>query len=219
MPTIEQARHWYSERDPVHGFDHVLRVYRLAEELAIAEGADLEVVRAAALLHDARNLVGAENDLDGNQRANHHHHSADLATRALTAEGWSLEKIAAVRHCIQAHRFRDVSTQPETLEAKILFDADKLDAIGAIGVARAIAYAVQAGQPFFSQPSQEFLESGRLQTGEPHSAYHEYVYKLFKIKERLFTLTALRLADVRQRRMVAYFEGLSRELTGTDNPS
>lgn len=219
MPTIEQARLWYSEGDPVHGFDHVLRVYRLAEELAIAEGADLEVVCAAALLHDAREVLGDKNNTDADQRANHHHHSADLAARTLAREGWSQEKIAAVRHCIQAHRYRDNSTQPETLEAKILFDADKLDAIGAIGVARAIAYAVQAGQPFFSQPSQEFLESGRLQTGEPHSAYHEYVYKLVKIKELLCTPTARRMADVRQRRMVDFFEGLSRELTGTDNPS
>ena len=53
MPTIEQARAWYTDSDPVHDFDHVLRVYRLAERLAEAEGADLTIVRAAALLHDA----------------------------------------------------------------------------------------------------------------------------------------------------------------------
>ena len=53
MPTIEQARAWYPINDPVHGFDHVLRVYRLAERLAAAEGAELEIVRAAVLLHDA----------------------------------------------------------------------------------------------------------------------------------------------------------------------
>ena len=53
MPTIESARSWYPVNDPVHGFDHVLRVYHLAEQLALAEGADLEIVRAAALLHDA----------------------------------------------------------------------------------------------------------------------------------------------------------------------
>ena len=53
MPTIEEARRWYPADDPVHGFDHVLRVYQLAEHLALAEGADLEIVRAAALLHDA----------------------------------------------------------------------------------------------------------------------------------------------------------------------
>ena len=53
MPTIDQAHHWYPDLDPVHGFDHVLRVYRMAERLALVEGADVEIVHAAALLHDA----------------------------------------------------------------------------------------------------------------------------------------------------------------------
>ena len=54
MPTIESARTWYPEVDPVHGFDHILRVYRMVGKLATAEGADLEIVQAAALLHDAQ---------------------------------------------------------------------------------------------------------------------------------------------------------------------
>ena len=53
MPTLEQARSWYPASDPVHGFDHIQRVYRMAERLAVEEGADLEIVQAAALLHDA----------------------------------------------------------------------------------------------------------------------------------------------------------------------
>ena len=59
MPTIDQARHWYPDLDPVHGFDHVLRVYRMAERLALAEGADIEIVHAAALLHDAEGSATA----------------------------------------------------------------------------------------------------------------------------------------------------------------
>ena len=54
MPTLEQARQWYPEQDPVHGWDHILRVYHMAERLALAEGADLEIVHAAALLHDSK---------------------------------------------------------------------------------------------------------------------------------------------------------------------
>jgi uncharacterized protein len=219
MPTIEKACSWYPDRDPVHGFEHVLRVYHLSEKLAIEEGADLEIVRAAALLHDARIDLGSENCSDIEQRSNHHLHSADLAAQTLADENWPQERIAAVRHCILAHRFRDPSTQPQTLEARILFDADKLDAIGAIGVARAIAYAVQAGQPFFAQPSPGFLESGRLQAGEPHSAFHEYIFKLVKLKDCLYTPSARKIAELRQLRMVSFFEDLSHESTGIDYPS
>jgi uncharacterized protein len=224
MPTIENARAWYPIDDPVHGFDHMLRVYRLAERLARAEGADLEIVRAAALLHDAQIAIEESSEADEGltseaRRGAHQHHSAGLAGKMLEAEGWPAQKIAAVQHCIGAHRFRDASTQPETLEAKVLFDADKLDAIGAVGVARAIAYALRAGQPFYAAPSEGFLESGRLEAGEPHSAYHEYVFKLVKIRDRLFTRTARQLAEVRQRRMVEFFEGLAAEMAGIDDPA
>jgi uncharacterized protein len=67
-----------------------------------------------------------------------------------------VERIAAVQHCIRAHRFRDDREPPQTLEAKILFDADKLDVLGAIGAARTIAYAVLDGQPVYAEPSPRF---------------------------------------------------------------
>ena len=127
MPTIETARSWYPENDPVHGFDHVMRVYKMAERLAQAEGADLEIVRAATLLHDAEG-PGVEES-----REDHQHKSALFAHLVLQSEGWPEERIHAVAHCIRAHRFRDDREQPQPLEAKVLFDADKLDAIGAIG--------------------------------------------------------------------------------------
>lgn len=210
MPTIETARTWYPQPDPIHGFDHVLRVYHLAGRLAEAEGADQEVVRAAALLHDA----GADQEhgvLDAS-RAGHHHASSEFAGRVLRAEGWPSGRIREVQHCIRAHRFRIDAERPVTLEARVLFDADKLDAIGAIGVGRAIAYAVQAGQPVYSQPSKRFLATGQVEAGEPHSAYHEFLFKLVKIKERLFTTTGRAMAEERHRRMVVFFEELAAEM-------
>src|SRR3989304_6172373 len=107
MPSLEQARAWYAPQDPVHGFDHVLRVLELAERLGPGPGGRLE----------------------------------------------------AVTHCLRAHRFRGAES-PSTLEAQILFDADKLDVLGAFGVARTLGYALQAGQPFFAEPSASFLEPG-----------------------------------------------------------
>lgn len=211
MPSLEEARGWYPADDPVHGFDHVLRVLRLAEQFALTEGADLEIVRAAALLHDAEAPFNQGKPKDECQRSNHHLDSAEFARLQLTAEGWSEERVAAVEHCIRAHRFRDDREQPQTLEAQVLFDADKVDAIGAVGVARAIAYAVTHGQPFYAQPSEIFLQTGRKEPGEAHSAYHEYVFKLCKLKDRLFTRSAAALAEERHQRMAEYFVKLQEE--------
>lgn len=219
MPSIEEARAWYSETDPIHGFDHVLRVYALAEHLARCEGGDVEIVRAAALLHDidSHKLPDPETgsgEIKANKRLEHHLASAEFASLVLEDEGWSHERIAAIAHCIRAHRFRDEREQPETLEAQILYDADKLDAIGAIGVARAIAFSVKSGSPIYMQPSKQFVKTGRKEPGEAHSAYHEYLFKLRRIKERLFTSSGRTIAEERHRFMKEYFERLSAELNG-----
>jgi uncharacterized protein len=222
MPSIEEARRWYTEDmddadDPVHGFDHVLRVYRLAESLALAEGADIEIVRAAALLHDANHKRPAAiipqrtKKGKGEPRFAHQFDAAKLAHQILETEGWSLERIKAVQHCIRSHRFRANSETPSTLEAQVLFDADKLDAIGAIGVARAIAFAACSGQPAYAEPSSLFLRTGNLEENERHSAYHEYLFKLVKLKDRLYTPTARSMAKERHRCMVEFFERLALE--------
>jgi uncharacterized protein len=209
MLTIEQARDWYQVADPVHDFDHVLRVYHMAERLSLEEGADLEIIRAAALLHDATSSAP-----DSETRTSHHHLSADFARQVLSKEGWPEEKIAAVQHCIRAHRFRSDGEAPQTIEAKVLFDADKLDVLGAIGVARVIAYATINNQPIYKQPSEHFIRSGEKLPGEPHSAYHEYLFKLRKIKDRLFTTKARALAQQRDDYLAEYFQRLADELDG-----
>jgi uncharacterized protein len=235
MPTIETARAWYPEFDPVHGFDHVLRVYKLAERLAAAEGADMEIVRAAALLHDAQGESGTGEDrsvpgdseflaekgsnLSDSGRGDHQNLSARFARGVLEAEGWEEGRIAAVEHCIRAHRFRKTEEQPGTIEAQVLFDADKLDAIGAIGVARAVAYAAREGKQFYWPPSDHFLTSGEEEAGEPHSAYHEYLFKLRKLKDRLYTPYGRLLALERHERMVSFFEQLAIEVDGKDWPA
>jgi uncharacterized protein len=211
MIDIETARSWYPNTDPVHGFDHILRVYRMAEKLAIEEGADIDIVRAAALLHDAQ---GSQTEGGEEGRQDHHHASSEFAQQVLEKEGWSPEKVAAVQHCIRAHRFRDNTEEPQSLEAKILFDADKLDVIGAVGVARTIAFDVVVNQPIYFEPSERFVRTGEKEPGEPHSSYHEYLFKLSKIKDRLFTRTAQELAVERHRFMDEYFDRLGAEERG-----
>ena len=208
MPTIEQARLWYTDSDSVHDFEHVLRVYRMAERIAESEGADLDIIRAAALLHDAEGAAPGHES-----RADHHHASAEFAAHILASEGWTPERVAAVQHCIRAHRYRGTE-KPETLEAKILFDADKLDVLGAIGAARVIGYSSLAGEPFYEEPSQQFLETGKEVEGEAHSAYHEHLFKLRKVRDRMFTETARKIAEERLKYLDEFFERLIDEWNG-----
>ncbi|HMN61628.1 MAG TPA: HD domain-containing protein, partial [Anaerolinea sp.] len=193
MPTIQQARGWYASSDPVHDFEHILRVYHMAERLGPAAGADMRILRAAALLHDAEGTTPGSSE-----RKHHHLASADFAARVLEEEGWSAADIAAVQHCIRAHRFRGTGESPETAEARALFDADKLDVLGAVGVARVVAYAALNHQPVYAQPSERFLAGGEKEPGEPHSAYHEFLFKLRKVKERMFTPEARQIAVERE---------------------
>ena len=211
MPTIEEAQDWYPKNDPVHGFDHIVRVTRTAEYLAQREGADLEITRAAALLHDAHgsSTVGGEQG-----RLEHHLLSAKFARQVLTVEDWPANRIAVVQHCIRAHRFRNKTEPPQSLQAKILFDADKLDVLGAIGIARTIAYDVTIGQSIYTEPSEQFLRTGQKEPGELHSSYHEYLYKLRKIKDLIHTPTAKSLAEERHRFLIRFFEQLAVEMRG-----
>lgn len=204
----ETFRPYYSPQDVVHGFEHVCRVVKLARRIARLEGADEPIVEAAAWLHDAQELGGAA---EKHSRLQHQDESAQIAGALLAQWGWPRRRISAVQHCIRAHRFRSSREMPQTLEAKTLFDADKLDAIGAVGAARAIGYAVQRGEPFYARPSPSFLQEGVLEEGEPHSAYHEYVFKLEKLKDRLYTASGRQLAEERHAFMVDFFRRLQAE--------
>lgn len=209
MLTFEQAREWYKDTDAVHDFSHIERVYRMAERLALAEGADLEIVRAAALLHDADGTTPGSD-----ARLEHHLRSAEFAETILKAEGWPQDRIRAVQHCIRAHRYRDDREPPATIEAQVLFDADKLDVLGAIGAVRATVYAALAGTPFYSQPSAQFIATGKEEPGELHSAYHEHIFKLRNVEKRMYTETAKALARERCAYLDEFFERLIAEYAG-----
>jgi uncharacterized protein len=209
MLNLERARAWYTDDDPVHDFAHIQRVYHLAERLAQEEGADLEIVHAAALLHDAQ---GSESGKES--RKDHHERSAEFAAEVLRGEGWEEERIRAVQHCIRAHRYRDDREPPATIEAQVLFDADKLDVIGAVGVARTIAYSALAGQPFYADPSPKYLQTWKEEPGEPHTAYHEYLFKLVNVKNRMFTRSGKAMAEARHAYLVEYFAVLQAEVRG-----
>lgn len=203
MITIEEANRLYPENDTAHGFDHALRVLALAERIGQAEGADLEIVQAAALLHD---VARAEEEGSG---ACHAQAGAQRAREIL--QGHPPEKVEAVAQAIATHRFREKSV-PQTLEAQVLYDADKLDAIGAVGVARAYAISGQRGRRLWGPVPSDY--QGETQGTPEHTAAHEFVFKLSRLKETLFTSTAKAMAEERHRYMVEFFARLEREVKG-----
>ncbi len=205
---LESARQLYPFTDPVHGFDHIERVYHLCQVIGTAEGADMRILLNAALLHDCDG-----SDPTSQNRAEHHLLSAKKAKTILKDLGWEEEDIQKVQHCIRAHRFRK-SEEPQTIEAKSLFDADKLDVIGAIGIARTIGYAVQADEPIYCKPSEKFLASRKLSEGEHHSVYHEYLFKLSRVRETLYTETGRKLAQGRHAFLETFFRQLEEEVAG-----
>ena len=203
--TIQEIAPRYPQ-DPVHGFAHILRVLKIAEEICKQEPhANWRIIRTAVLLHDIEGAAGPEAE-----RLAHQEQAALFAQTFLAQKHWSQADIDAVAHAIRAHRFRH-QPDPETLEAQIVFDADKIDAIGATGVARSLAYAVSHNNPIFYPPSDEFLQTGQKLPDEPHSAYHEYHFKLRNIINRLYTSTAKQVAQSRQTLMVNFFETLAQE--------
>jgi len=204
MITVEQARAYYRGADAIHDFDHVLRVLALAERLAREEGADWEIVRTAVLLHDVARVEETDRLAQDHARA-----GAEFARRLLADH--PPEKVEAVAHAIAAHRFRTGPT-PRTPEAKVLHDADKLDAIGAIGIARAFAYGGYEGQRLWAEVPPGYEET---RANHPrHTPVHEFRMKLVKIRDRLLTESARRIAEERHAFMVAFFERLEREVRG-----
>ncbi|MGQ9683761.1 MAG: HD domain-containing protein [Anaerolineae bacterium] len=208
MITRQEARPLYGDADAAHGFAHVLRVLRLAERIAAEEGADLEIVRTAALLHD---MARADEARTGRCHAEA---GAERARKVL--RGHDPERVERVVEAIAAHRFRGGSA-PQSLEARVLYDADKLDAIGAVGVARAYAICGLLCQPLWGEPD-EALGSRAPQEARDawgaagYTPVHEFHFKLCRLRDSLFTPTARRLAEGRHAFMKAFFQQMEREM-------
>jgi uncharacterized protein len=209
--TEAEAAALYAEGDAAHDFDHVLRVMNLGVRLAAAEGADETVVRLAALLHDvpvadAQGMLGA--------RDAHHLAAAGFARTFLTARGLEPARVANVVHCIEAHRFRDQAIQPQTLEARCLYDADKLDSIGAIGIGRAFAFAGAHGSRLWTESWRAAPPDANRPSGTDYTPVHEFVYKLQRLQATLFTDTACAIAAKRHQFMMAFFDQFDAERLG-----
>jgi len=189
-----------------HRWDHTQRVLKLAEQIARQEGADVEVVKIAALLHD----IGRVKEDQSNGTIDHALVGAEMAEKILKELSLEEELIKKIVHCIKTHRFRG-SHIPETIEAKVLFDADKIDSIGAVGIGRAFLFAGEVGAKLHDQHID--VEKTKPYT-EDDTAYREYLVKLSTIKDRVLTGGGRLLAEDRHQFMVEFFDRLNKEVDG-----
>jgi uncharacterized protein len=132
-----------SANDPAHDLGHLTRVWRNASRIAAVEGGDAGILLAAVLLHDCIHV-----SKDSPMRNQASAMAAERAAEVLGALGWPTDRIEAVAHAVEAHSF-SAGVEPATLEATILRDADRLDAIGAVGVARCFMVSGLMGRPLY----------------------------------------------------------------------
>jgi uncharacterized protein len=203
---IEYAKTSFAAARGSHDWDHTERVYRLCMHIGRAEAADLEVLTVAAFLHD----VGRSYEDESKGTICHAEKGAEIAKALLVNYPLSDEKKQNIVHCIGSHRFRG-NNAPETLEAKTLFDADKLDSIGAIGIGRAFLFAGEVGAKLHNPRAD--LHNTRPYT-EEDTGYREFKLKLSKIKDRMLTAEGKRLAEERHAFMERFFERLQQEYEG-----
>ncbi|MBN2532514.1 MAG: HD domain-containing protein [Spirochaetales bacterium] len=189
-----------------HDWDHTERVYRLALQIGEKERANLLVIALAALLHD----IGRSCEDRSNGKICHAKRGAEMAGTLL--QKYDLEKkiIDQVIHCIETHRYRN-NKQPESLEARVLFDADKLDSIGAVGIGRAFLFAGEVGAKLHNKGNH--IMNTKPYT-EEDTAYREYMVKLRHIKERILTDEGKRIARERHEFMEEFFMRLESEMEG-----
>ena len=191
--------------DSAHDKEHVYRVLYAALDLAEHErGADLDVLIAACLLHD----IGRQEQF-ADPTVDHAEAGARKAEIFLTGCGFSQDFADKTADCIRAHRFRSAAP-PRTLEAKILFDADKLDVTGAMGIARTIFYQGQEGLPLYSTDADGRVLPGA--PGEPDSFMREYKFKLAGLYDKFLTERGRELAQQRQAAAVNFCQKLLEEV-------
>jgi uncharacterized protein len=201
------AQKLLAEDSSSHGWDHAERVWNLCRHIGRAERAELDVLRLAAYLHD----IGRPEEKASGGQVCHAVAGAVRARSILEEHGFPTKTIEEVVHCIESHRFRRNGERPRTLEARVLFDADKLDAIGAVGIGRAFLFAGEVGARLHN-PEANILATQPYSSED--TAFREFSVKLQKVKDRILTATGKQIAEDRHHFMVAFFDRLTREVHG-----
>jgi uncharacterized protein len=196
--------------DSAHDKEHVYRVLYLALDIAKFENdVDMEVLIISALLHD----VGREEQFK-DAKLCHAKVGSEKAYAFLINKGFN-DKIAShIKECIHSHRYRS-DNPPNSIEAKILFDADKLDVTGTIGIARTLVYKGTVSEPLYSVDTDGNVLDGSNDS-EP-SFFQEYKYKLEKIYDKFYTNRGQQIAEERKQSAVAFYNSMLGEIKGCYN--
>lgn len=201
---LEEAKPLYDGKDPAHDFSHALRVYRNAKVIGKAEGADMQILLFAALLHDAASGPKLWK------------RSAESEARRLAAVEEFLKRknlhedvIEKVLRAVEVHSFSK-GIEPATLEAKVLQDADRLDAIGAIGIARVFLTGGALGRDFYN-PEDPFCKVREPDDGRWNLDH--FYRKILKLEDGMHTETGRGLSRRRGIVLRRYLSDLEEEIS------
>ena len=194
-------------QDSAHDKHHAYRVLNAAMDIAQYEATiDMDILIAACLLHD----IGREKQFI-NPNLCHAQIGGDMAYEFLLTLSWPDDKARHVKECIVAHRFRS-DNPPVSIEAKILFDADKLEACGAIGIARTLIYEGQTSEPLYimDKDNKIITEGGGADIS---SFFQEYNFKLKGVYDKFFTTRANEIAARRRQAAIDFYNSLYAEIS------
>lgn len=202
----KEAKRYFENAKGSHDWEHTERVYNLCMHIGKEEKADIEILKLSAILHD----IGREYQDKTNGRVCHAEKGALLARELLGKHAMDKERIDKVIHCIECHRFRG-DRIPQSKEAKVLYDADKLDSIGAVGIGRAFLFVGEVG----AQLHNIGVDPGKTKPyTKEDTAYREFMVKLKKVKDKMLTEEGKRIAEERHAFMEEFFDRLNKEVKG-----
>lgn len=191
--------------DSAHDEEHIYRVANIAMDIAKTEkGVNRDSLLVACLLHD----IGRK-EQNENPAVCHAQVGAKKAYQFLIQLGVRECEANFISRCIKTHRYRS-TCPPETIEEKILFDADTLDATGAMGIARSIAYQGRAGIPLYKTDSNGDVIEGEMD--DEGSFFREFHFKLKKIYDGIYTTRGKEIAKERKEAAFSFYEALYREV-------
>jgi uncharacterized protein len=183
-----------------HDWHHIQRVVDVALYIQEREGGDREIVELAALLHDI-----SDHKLNGGKL----NHGGNVATEILNELGFPSHKTELIASIVDGVSYKGagVADKMDSIEGKIVQDADRLDAIGAIGIARAFAYGGHKNRPLYMPESEpEMHNSFEIYANSKSHTINHFYEKLLLLKDRLHTNTAKSIGQQRHDFMVQYLE-------------